>query len=209
MKQFPRELARILTDENIVKVGVNIRGDGTRLMKDWGIRCASLVELGAISIQTMDDQSNQRKIRSMDRLARELLGYSVEKDTSARMSDWSSSHLTMAQIAYAANDVYVSYEIAAKIKRMQKNRPSQEYHVPLMTITTDGADVRTVQGMLSVFKDKNNNNTNNNNNKAQTNHHYNSDLVFSLTTKAHILIFSVHKWQGGFNHQDPRYFDGE
>lgn len=43
------------------------------MFKDWGVGCASLVELGALSIQVQDDLSTQRKVRSMERLSRELV----------------------------------------------------------------------------------------------------------------------------------------
>ncbi|KAF9354568.1 hypothetical protein BGX34_010923 [Mortierella sp. NVP85] len=131
MKKFPDELARILTDKHILKVGVNIRADGTRLMKDWGVKCTNLVELGALSIQVKDDLPDKRKIRSVDTLTREL----------------------MDQIAYAANDVFVAYEIAVKIKQLQKVRPSRVYHVPLTTIKTGGADIITVHGTLQACED--------------------------------------------------------
>lgn len=50
------------------------RGDGTKLFKDWGVACSSMVELGAIAIQVQDDLSNPRIVRSMETLTRELVG---------------------------------------------------------------------------------------------------------------------------------------
>ncbi|KAG0271906.1 hypothetical protein BGZ95_000223 [Linnemannia exigua] len=73
MKKFPEALARILQDSHIFKVGINIRNDATKMLKDWGVGCASLVELGALSIQVQDDLSSQRKIRSMESLTKELV----------------------------------------------------------------------------------------------------------------------------------------
>jgi hypothetical protein len=43
------------------------------MFKDWGVGCSSLVELGALSIQVQDDLPTQRKVRSMERLSRELV----------------------------------------------------------------------------------------------------------------------------------------
>lgn len=43
------------------------------MFKDWGVGCSSLVELGALSIQVQDDLPTRRKIRSMERLSRELV----------------------------------------------------------------------------------------------------------------------------------------
>ncbi|KAG0225052.1 hypothetical protein BGX31_007783 [Mortierella sp. GBA43] len=153
MKKFPSELTRILTHEHILKVGVNIKGDGTKLMKDWGVKCSNLVELGSICIQVLHDLPNKRKIRSMESLTRELFGHTVDKEPSLRMADWSRSRLHMNQVAYAANDVFVTYEIAAKIKQLQKAHPSRDYHVELSTIKSGGADVVAVLGTLQGCED--------------------------------------------------------
>lgn len=69
------------------------------------------------------------------------------------MGDWNLPLLQMDQIAYAANDVFVAYEIAAKIKQLQTIRPERVYHVPLATIKIGGADVITVQGTLQACED--------------------------------------------------------
>ncbi|KAG0353991.1 hypothetical protein BGZ54_001905 [Gamsiella multidivaricata] len=147
MKKFPQELARILGDERVLKVGINVGNDGNKIMKDWDVGCTSLVELGALYVQTMEDLPNQRKIRSMDSLARELLGHSVEKVALTRMGNWESKNLSSSQMAYAANDAFVTYEIADKIKQLQTSRP-QAYVVPLMTIGAAGKMVVTVRGTL-------------------------------------------------------------
>ncbi|KAF9994867.1 hypothetical protein BGZ80_000871 [Entomortierella chlamydospora] len=122
--------------------------DGTKIMRDWGVGCASLVELGAIFIQVKEDLDNQRKIRSMAKLTKELLGHSIEKIESVRMCNWQSRNLSSSQLAYAANDVFVTYEVAERIKLLQKSRPSQDYIVELMTIIDNGAEYIRVRGTL-------------------------------------------------------------
>ncbi|KAG0296532.1 hypothetical protein BGZ96_009235 [Linnemannia gamsii] len=148
MKKFPEALARILQDKSIFKVGINIRNDATKMFKDWGVGCSSLVELGALSIQVQDDLPTQRKIRSMERLSRELLQHAVEKVPLTRMGNWESKNLSANQIAYAANDVFVTYELAEKIKELQKMRPKKDYVVPLATVHSNGTTVITVRGSL-------------------------------------------------------------
>ncbi|KAG9061752.1 hypothetical protein KI688_006903 [Linnemannia hyalina] len=148
MKRFPKVLARILQDKSILKVGINIRNDATKMFKDWGVGCASLVELGALSIQVQDDLSTQRKIRSMERLSRELLQHAVEKVPLTRMGNWESKNLSANQLSYAANDVFVTYELAEKIKELQKARPKQDYVVPFATVHSQGTTVVTVRGSL-------------------------------------------------------------
>ncbi|KAF9987721.1 hypothetical protein BGZ75_000192 [Mortierella antarctica] len=111
MKRFPEALARILRDKRILKVGINIRNDGTKMLKDWGVGCASLIELGALYVQVADDLSSQRRVRSMASLANQLLGHSVEKTTLTRMGNWENKNLSGEQLAYAANDAFATYEI--------------------------------------------------------------------------------------------------
>ncbi|KAF9919703.1 hypothetical protein FBU30_010652 [Linnemannia zychae] len=150
MKKFPEVLARILADSYILKVGINIRNDATKLLKDWGVECASLVELGALSIQVQDNILEHRKIRSMGKLSRELLRHDVEKVPLTRTGNWESKSLSANQIAYAANDVFVTYELAEKIMELQRTRqrPTQEYVLPLATVHKNGATVVMIKGSL-------------------------------------------------------------
>ncbi|CAO3574594.1 unnamed protein product [Mortierella alpina] len=148
MKRFPEALARILQDKRILKVGINIRNDGTKMLKDWGVGCASLVELGALYVQVADDLSSQRRIRSMTSLACELLGHAVEKTDSNRMGNWENKNLSGEQLNYAANDAFVTYEMAEKIKKLQQSRPPKEYEIELATILPEGTKVVKVRGTL-------------------------------------------------------------
>ncbi|KAG0341383.1 hypothetical protein BG000_009296 [Podila horticola] len=156
MKAFPAELGRILRDKQVIKVGINIRADGTKLFKDWGVACASMVELGSLCIQVLDDLNNLRQVRSMDSLARELLGHAVEKTDLTRMGNWERKELSSRQIAYAANDVYVTYEVAEKIKSLQnKTGPARkQYTLPMATIhPKGGATLLNIRGTLQHVQD--------------------------------------------------------
>ncbi|KAF9936897.1 hypothetical protein BGZ67_001914 [Mortierella alpina] len=141
MKRFPEALARILRDKRILKVGINIRNDGTKMLKDWGVGCASLIELGALYVQVADDLSSQRRVRSMASLANQLLGHSVEKTTLTRMGNWENKNLSGEQLAYAANDAFATYEVAEKIKKLQQSRPPKDYEIELATIHSEGTKV--------------------------------------------------------------------
>ncbi|KAG0361297.1 hypothetical protein BG005_008726 [Podila minutissima] len=156
MAAFPAELSRILRDKRVIKVGINIRADGTKLFKDWGVACASMVELGSLCIQVLDDLNNCRRVRSMDSLSRELLGHAVEKTNLTRTGNWERKELTSRQISYAANDVYVTYEVAEKIKSLQKNTgpTRKQYTLPIATIhPKGGATVLNVRGTLQHVQD--------------------------------------------------------
>ncbi|KAG0019809.1 hypothetical protein BGZ81_009599 [Podila clonocystis] len=155
MEAFPAELSRILRDKRVIKVGINIRADGTKLFKDWGVACASMVELGSLCTQVLDDLNNSRQIRSMDSLVRELLGHAVEKTSLTRMGNWERKELTSRQISYAANDAYVTYEVAERIKSLQKTGPARkQYTIPMATIhPKGGATVLNIRGTLQHVQD--------------------------------------------------------
>ncbi|KAF9948582.1 hypothetical protein BGZ72_009512 [Mortierella alpina] len=153
MKKFPEALARILRDKSILKVGINIRNDGTKMLKDWGVGCASLVELGALYVQVADDLTNQRRVRSMASLTNEVLGHSVEKTLPTRMGDWENKNLSGQQLTYAANDAFVTYEVAEKIKELQQSRPPKDYEIELATIHSEGTKVVKVRGTLQERQD--------------------------------------------------------
>ncbi|KAG0086466.1 hypothetical protein BGZ92_008109 [Podila epicladia] len=156
MAAFPAELSRILRDKRVIKVGINIRADGTKLFKDWGVACASMVELGSLCIQVLDDLNNSRQVRSMDSLARELLGHAVEKTDLTRTGNWERKELTSRQISYAANDAYVTYEVAEKIKLLQKKAgpTRKQYTLPIATVhPKGGAIVLNVRGTLQHVQD--------------------------------------------------------
>lgn len=42
-------------------------------MKDWGVRCTNLVELGSLAIQVLHNLDNKRKVRSMESLTRDVV----------------------------------------------------------------------------------------------------------------------------------------
>lgn len=71
-----------------------------------------------------------------------------------RMGNWESKNLSANQLAYAANDVFVTYELAEKIKELQKTRPKQNYVVPLATVHSRGTTVVTVRGSLQERVDR-------------------------------------------------------
>lgn len=64
------------------------------------------------------------------------------------MGNWESRSLTSNQIAYAANDVFVTYEIAEQLKKLQSQRPDRKFTLPLATVHSKGATTLVVGGTL-------------------------------------------------------------
>lgn len=71
-----------------------------------------------------------------------------------RMGNWESRSLAAHQIAYAANDAFVTYEIAEQLKRLQGLRPNQEFTLPLVTVHTNGSTTLKVRGTLQERQDR-------------------------------------------------------
>ncbi|CDH50399.1 hypothetical protein RO3G_05744 [Lichtheimia corymbifera JMRC:FSU:9682] len=104
---LPHQLVRFLKTKTLMKSGVNIRGDGRKLARDFRVECNAFVDLDRISA-FLYPQKTPRSLRA-------LTGYFLERNMSKQKkiqcSNWSKLNLTPAQLKYAANDAYASYAI--------------------------------------------------------------------------------------------------
>ncbi|KAF9781270.1 ribonuclease H-like domain-containing protein [Thelephora terrestris] len=116
MTRFPSELKRVIESPDIVKLGVNIRGDGEKLYHDYGILPRGLVELAGAA-QDADADFAAMFRRPMVALAKMVEFYEkrhLPKDT-VRISDWERDPLDPEQIEYAANDADCAVRMYKKI----------------------------------------------------------------------------------------------
>lgn len=106
MKRFPKKVLEVLESPNVVKTGANIRNDGEKLYRDFGIRARGLVELGALATKADAKFSSiyNRQVVSLAKMASLYLGKTLVKD-SVRTSNWEAP-LTPKMIQYAANDCH-------------------------------------------------------------------------------------------------------
>jgi len=72
----------------------------------------------------------------------------------SRMGNWESRSLAAHQISYAANDVFVTYEIAKQLKKLQNLRPNQDFTLQLMTVHTNGSTTLKVGGTLQERQER-------------------------------------------------------
>ncbi|ORX45280.1 ribonuclease H-like protein [Hesseltinella vesiculosa] len=119
MKEFPEELLRFLQSRTLYKTGVNITGDGNKLLRDFGICTNGLVDLGKMASK-MDTPSLHRigRFRSLDNLTALFLGKRLPKDKGVRLSNWNAPFLNKYQIHYAANDAYASYALYQALSKV-------------------------------------------------------------------------------------------
>ncbi|KJA22002.1 hypothetical protein HYPSUDRAFT_202494 [Hypholoma sublateritium FD-334 SS-4] len=127
-KTLPTALSRLLTSKRVFKIGSNIKGDITRLRKQFP----------AISDQSQTDLIDlkdfcitrglvtRKEPGSLDILCKKLLNCYLEKpDYLRRHDDWETGDLSPALLNYAALDVYCSrliFEKASEYSQFQ--RPS-------------------------------------------------------------------------------------
>ncbi|MGD9931397.1 MAG: 3'-5' exonuclease [Mangrovibacterium sp.] len=100
---LPAGLKAILSDPDILKVGVAIRDDVKALQRLGHFKPAGFVELQ----EEVKDYGIQDF--SLKKIAGIVLGMRISK--SQRLTNWESDGLTEAQQRYAATDAWVSYEI--------------------------------------------------------------------------------------------------
>lgn len=107
-RRFPDSLVDYLLDESVIKTGIGIRGDVTRLEKDHGLTVQGVADIKDYKSLGVDCFGYGSK-RSLEYLATKQ-GHESWK-TSDQMSKWSRTELRMSQKVYAAKDAIYSARI--------------------------------------------------------------------------------------------------
>ncbi|KAI5994533.1 ribonuclease H-like domain-containing protein [Pisolithus marmoratus] len=115
MKRFPRKVLEVIECPNIVKTGANIKKDGEKLYRDFGIRARGLVELGALAAKADEKFRSMynREVVSLAKMVSLYLGKTLVKN-SARTSNWEVK-LTTKMVDYAANDCHCAVMVYNKL----------------------------------------------------------------------------------------------
>lgn len=110
---FPPELAGLLEDESILKVGIGIKDDLIGLGKIVNFKPAGFLDLAEeVKKYGMMTSASLRNLTAI------FLGKKLFKK--AKTTNWERRDLTPAQIKYAATDAVVGYLIHEKIVEMGK-----------------------------------------------------------------------------------------
>jgi hypothetical protein len=113
MGSFPQRLRELLEDSRVIKAGCKIANDALKLRRDFGIRCAGLVDLGRLAAVALRYGYRQW---SLSDLCLTLTGRRLSKDE--RCTDW-EARLTSEQLRYAALDAWASRNVClALLRRM-------------------------------------------------------------------------------------------
>ena len=108
---FPDELARLLSSNNITKIGLSLKDDFRELSKLRLIKPSSFVELQSYVEQFAIQEKGLKKLAAL------ILGIRISK--SQQTSNWESEVLSSSQLAYAATDAWVCLEIYNKLKEVE------------------------------------------------------------------------------------------
>lgn len=103
-------LSKLLTNPNVIKVGVGIQGDLEKVHKQFSIYMRGVLDIQYLAI-TLDIPDI-----SMDSLCTKLCS-SIKKLPSNRKAKWAV--LSPSDIAYASNDAYVSLRLYQSIMNME------------------------------------------------------------------------------------------
>jgi hypothetical protein len=102
---LPSELKEVLTSNEILKVGLGIDGDSSKVRSDLGIRMAGTVELASLAKAVLPVDVRW----SLASLTEELMCVSLPKDKTVRLSNWENPVLSGFQKQYAAADALASF----------------------------------------------------------------------------------------------------
>jgi len=109
---LPKELTNILSNPNIIKVGVAIKDD----LKDLN-RLAKFTPTGFVELQEMVKEYEIENF-GLKKLAGLLLGFRISK--AQQTSNWEAETLNTAQIKYAATDAWVALKIYKQLLKIDK-----------------------------------------------------------------------------------------
>ncbi len=110
--KFPVKLRKILSNPAIVKAGVACDYDIRQLKLLGDFREAGFTDLGEAARRAGIKNHGLRGLCAV------LLGFRISKN--AKVSNWSRSDLTEAQIKYAATDAWVSRELYLHLVKMRR-----------------------------------------------------------------------------------------
>jgi len=121
---LPSSLRLLLERDDIIKCGVNISADFTRLFKTLDIQGQGICELSRLyRIVTFSKTRPELVNKSLVKLGTQVenvLGLPMMKDSGVRMSKWSKK-LSAEQIDYAAADAYAGFRLWSELERRRRD----------------------------------------------------------------------------------------
>lgn len=121
MAKFPVMLKKLIENQSIKKVGLNVEYDLWKLEADYGVRVKNVVQNGVIELKTLANQKLKTSENwSLEGLTKNVLRMRLSKDPSVRTCDWSQYPLPEIQKQYAAGDAVVSLILYKELMKSQR-----------------------------------------------------------------------------------------
>ncbi|MDX2432157.1 MAG: 3'-5' exonuclease [Bacteroides sp.] len=107
---YPKELLKLLTNPDVIKVGSGLSDDIRRM------RCDFLFEPGGFLDLQSYVEAFQIWEKGLKKLSSIVLGHRISK--SQQVSNWDADKLTEAQLRYAATDAWICLEIYNELRNV-------------------------------------------------------------------------------------------
>lgn len=103
-------LMRLIEDENIVKVGVNLVGDKQALYEEFRVKMRGTIDIdGVLTRLTSHNSIGAKKAATI------FLKRNLQKSKKMSISNWEDKTLSQNQIKYAAEDACVAYDVTVHL----------------------------------------------------------------------------------------------
>ncbi|CAM9783716.1 unnamed protein product, partial [Pylaiella littoralis] len=92
--ELPGELVELLEDDKATKKWIGIKGDCTKLANAYGVQAVRVVDLRSLAVERKVEVGLRQGLAD---LCGYLLGVSLPKDSSVRISRWNIAELSLEQ----------------------------------------------------------------------------------------------------------------
>jgi len=106
---YPAELLKLLTREDILKVGLGLNDDLRRMRADFQFEPGGFLDLQQYVEAFRIEEKGLKKLSAI------VLGHRISK--SQQVSNWDADALTEAQIRYAATDAWICLMIYKRLRK--------------------------------------------------------------------------------------------
>ncbi len=104
------QLAGLLSNTNVLKVGVSIHDDIRELQKVFPFEPAGIIDLGLIAAK------NKLETKGLRNLAANFFDYRITKGP--QCSNWNAHELSHRQISYAATDAWIGRKVFLRMEEL-------------------------------------------------------------------------------------------
>eukprot|EP01083_Nonionella_stella_P120162 359824_1 len=145
-------MLKILHSRNIIKCGVGIMDDQTKMYDDHGVNIERCIELNDLNMSPIHTRSKPGPYLSLAKLCHKVLRCEMQyKSKKITMSNWESDVLSDKQIMYAADDALTGYEILKKLLKLNHRMGSVR---TLLRNIDDYMDRKLVDHSLETCRDE-------------------------------------------------------